>query len=64
MKARYFESTDTLYLEFRDSPAVETRELDENTLIDVDAKGAICAMTIEHASLRADAPAFSYERLA
>lgn len=64
MKASYFESTDTLFLEFRDTPTVETRELDENTLIDVDAQGAICAMTIEHASLRADAPAFTYERLA
>lgn len=63
MKARYFESTDTLFLEFRNTPAVETRELDENTLIDVDAKGEICAMTIEHASLRADAPTFTYERV-
>ncbi len=64
MKASYFESTDTLLIEFRDTPAVETRELDENTLIDVDAQGVICSMTIEHASLRADAPAFTYERLA
>jgi uncharacterized protein YuzE len=64
MKARYFEDTDTLYLEFRDTPAVETRELDENTLIDVDAKGGVCSMTIEHASIKAQAPAFTYECLA
>jgi uncharacterized protein YuzE len=38
----------------------ETRDLDENTLLDVDAHGNICAITIEHASQRADSPAFSY----
>lgn len=63
MRARYFETTDTLLIEFRNVATVETRELDENTLIDLDAKGEICAMTIEHASVRADAPAFIYERV-
>ena len=28
----------------------ETRDLDENTLLDVDSKGNICAITVEHAS--------------
>ncbi|MGZ9066430.1 MAG: DUF2283 domain-containing protein [Burkholderiales bacterium] len=41
----------------------ETRDLDENTLLDVDADGNICAMTIEHASTRAGAPEVSYERV-
>ena len=64
MKVRYFEDTDTLLIEFRDSPSVETRDLDENTTIDVDAQGNICAITIEHASTRADAPRFSFEKVA
>jgi uncharacterized protein YuzE len=63
MKVRYFEGTDTLFLEFRDAPVSETRELDENTLIDLDSKGEICSMTIEHASVTADAPAFTFERV-
>ncbi len=39
-------------------------DLDENTILDVDAKGNICSITIEHASKRADAPHFSYEQIA
>ena len=33
---------------------VETRDLDQNTLLDLDAGGHICAMTFEHASQRMD----------
>lgn len=54
MKVSYFEDTDTLYIEFRDSGIVESRDLDENTILDVDAKGNVCAITFEHASQRTD----------
>jgi uncharacterized protein YuzE len=64
MKVRYFADTDTLLLEFRDAPVTETRDLDENTILDVDANGNICSITIEHASKRAGAPGFSYEQVA
>ena len=64
MKVRYFADTDTPLIEFRDSPVIDTRDLDENTLLDVDAQGNICSITIEHASERADAPRFSYEQVA
>ena len=56
MKIRYFTETDTLYIEFQDKPVVETRDLDENTLLDVGAEGNNCAITVEHASKRAGAP--------
>ncbi len=39
---------DPLYFEFRGVPVVETRDLHENTLLDLDAHGDICAMTVEH----------------
>lgn len=64
MKVRYFEETDTLFIEFRDAPVAETRDLDENTVLDVDTDGNICAITIEHASTRAGIPTFSYEQIA
>jgi uncharacterized protein YuzE len=64
MKVRYFSDTNTLLIEFRDVPVAETRDLDENTILDVDALGNIGAMTIEHASQRAGAPHFSYEEVA
>jgi uncharacterized protein YuzE len=63
MKIRYYEETDTLYIEFRDVPVVETRDLDENTLLDLDARGDISAITVEHASERAGIPQFSYEQV-
>jgi uncharacterized protein YuzE len=59
MRIRYFAGTDTLYIEFRPTAIAETRDLDENTLLDVDADGNICAITVEHASERPEIPAFS-----
>jgi uncharacterized protein YuzE len=64
MRIRYFAATDTLLIEFRDAPVAETGDLDENTLLDVDADGNMCAITIEHASERTDVPQFSYEQIA
>jgi len=64
MKVRYFVDTDTLLIEFRMAPVAETRDLDENTVLDVDAQGNICSITVEYASQRADAPNFSYEEVA
>ena len=64
MKIKYFQDTDTLLIEFKNAPVVETRDLDENTLLDIDGDGNITAITIEHASTRADIPAFSYEQVA
>jgi uncharacterized protein YuzE len=63
MKIKYFTDTDTLMMEFREVPVVETRDLDENTILDLDAQGNVCAITIEHASQRAGAPGFSYEQV-
>ena len=64
MKVSYFDDTDTLYVEFRTDAVVETRELDEDTLLDLDADGALCALTIEHASSRTDLESFRVEGIA
>ena len=64
MNIRYYTETDTLHIEFRDAPVAETRDLDENTLLDIDDEGNLCAITLEHASKRAGIPCFSYEQIA
>ncbi len=64
MKVQFFTKTDTLYIEFRSGDIVESRDLDENTVIDLDADGNLCAMTIEHARERTDAPHFTFEEIA
>jgi len=64
MKIRYFEDTDTLYIELKPGAVAETHDLDENTVVDVDDAGQMLAITIEHAQSRAELPAFSYEQIA
>jgi uncharacterized protein YuzE len=64
MKVKYFDDTDTLYIEFRDSDIFESKDLDENTTLDVDSKGNVCAITFEHASQRMDVRHVSVEGIA
>ncbi len=64
MKIKYFQDTDTLYIEFKSDEVVETRDLYENTLLDVDSQGNVCAITVEHASHPTDIQRFSYEQVA
>ena len=63
MRVTHFQDTDTLYIEFRVGSIAETKDLDENTQLDVDAEGRICALTIEHARERADFQHFSFEQV-
>ena len=64
MKLKYFEDTDTLYIEFRDQEISESKDLDENTVLDLDAEGNICAITFEHASTRTDVQQVTLEGIA
>ena len=64
MKISYFEDTDTLLIELKLGSVVETRDLDEDTLMDFDAQGQVLAITLEHASARAQLSSFSFDRVA
>jgi len=50
----YFQDTDTLYIEFNKTVVAETKDLDQDTIVDLDTGGNIIAMTLEHASNRTD----------
>ncbi len=63
MLVRYFADTDTLYIELRGDSIVETRDLDENTLLDLDSDANVCAITVQHASSRTDVQRLSVERV-
>ncbi len=63
MKIQYFEDTDTLYIIFSNNSPVETRDLDEDTLLDLDEDGRLCSMTIEHAKNRVGLPEVDYEKI-
>jgi uncharacterized protein YuzE len=60
MKIRYFADTDTALIEFSNEPVVETREISENLYIDLDGKGNLVSMTIEHAKAQANISELSF----
>lgn len=64
MKIQYFQDTDALYIEFKSAEVAETKDLDEDTLLELDRDGNICAITVEHAKERAGIPHFSFEQVA
>ena len=63
MKVKYFPDTDTAHIEFTDKAVQETKEISENIYIDVDGKGDIVNMTIEHAKDNARLWEFSYQEI-
>jgi uncharacterized protein YuzE len=60
MKVRYFPDTDTLLVDFSDRKVAETRDLNENVLVELDESGHVVSMTIEHAKQQTDVDEFSY----
>lgn len=63
MKIRYFSDTDTLYVVFNDREIVDTADLNENTLVDLDADGNIVALTLEHARTLVDLSDISLQQV-
>jgi uncharacterized protein YuzE len=64
VKVKYFKDTDTLYIEFRRQEVVESRNLDENTILDLDAEGNLCDITFERASTRTEVQHVTLEGIA
>jgi len=60
MKIRYFADTDTALIEFSNKSVAETKEISENLYIDLDEKGNLVSMTIEHAKERANISEVSF----
>lgn len=63
MNIKYFSDTDTIYVQFNSNKVIETKDLDPNTVIDLDSDGKLVAMTIEHASKSATIGEFSFQQL-
>jgi uncharacterized protein YuzE len=61
MQARYFPDTDTLLLQFSDREIAETRDVNEDVLVEVDKEGRMVNMTIEHAKQQTNVNEFSYQ---
>ena len=63
MKVKYFSDTDTALIEFGSQVVAETKEVNENIYIDLDAEGNLVSMTIEHAKEKAAMAEFSYQQI-
>lgn len=63
MKITYFEDTDTLLVYFNNNEIVETKDLNENTLIELDVEGKIVSMTIEHAKNQTEISSFTFNQV-
>lgn len=64
MKIQSFADTDTVYVLVNNNLVFETRDWDENTLIDLDANGNLIAITIEHARERTAIANFVFQQIA
>ena len=64
MEIKYFQNTDTVLVNFNDKEIVDTRNLNENILIELDKEGNLVSMTIEHAKQQANIVNFSYQQVA
>jgi uncharacterized protein YuzE len=60
MKIEYFTDTDTLLIEFKGTAVADTRDLNENTLVEFDSEGRLVSITIEHAKEQADVEEFVF----
>jgi len=61
MKVKYFPDTDTLLVNFSDGKIADTRDLNEDVLVELDDVGHVVSMTIEHAKKQTDVAEFSYQ---
>jgi uncharacterized protein YuzE len=61
MRIKYFRDTDTALLELVDAPVDTTREINEDVYVDLDAKGNIVSITIEHARRNSRLPDVSVQ---
>ncbi len=49
MKFEYFKETDTLYIDIKDTPSVESREISNGIVLDFDAEGNLTGIEIDNA---------------
>jgi uncharacterized protein YuzE len=63
MKVTYFDDTDTLLVYYNDHKIVETKDLNENTLLELDENGNIVSITIEHAKEQTEVSSFSFKQV-
>ena len=63
MKLRYDRESDSLYIDLNARPSVDSREVQDGVVIDLDSKGRIVGIDIQHASQVLDLATLETESL-
>ena len=63
MRIKYFKDTDTALVEFSDHQVAQTKEINQNIYVDMDADNNLVAMTIEHAAKQANMAEVAYQQI-
>ena len=63
MTITYFKDTDTLLVNFSEREVHETKDLNENILLDLDKNGNVVSMTIELAAKQSEVSSFSFNQV-
>ena len=63
MKIMYFADTDTALIEFSNAAVDETKEVSEDIYLDLDDKGNLVSMTVEHAREKANISEGSFHQI-
>jgi uncharacterized protein YuzE len=63
MKLHYDRETDSLYIDLNARPSVDSREVQDGVVIDLDDKGQIVGIDIQHASQVMDLATLETESL-
>jgi uncharacterized protein YuzE len=63
VKVKYFSDTDTAYLEFNQNTISETKDINDDILLELDSSGNLVGMTIEHAKAKANLDEVSYQQM-
>ena len=64
MQIKYFQGTDTLLITFNNNLIVETKDVNDNVLVELDQEGKVVSMTFEHAKNMANINDLSYQQVA
>lgn len=63
MRVTYFDDTDTLLVYFNNNEIVETKDLNQNTIVELDQNGNLVSMTIEHAKEQTEVSSFTFNKV-
>jgi len=63
MKVHYYQDTDSLYIDLSEKAGVESREVAQGVVLDLDAAGQVVGIDIDHASRVVDLSCLEAEAL-